>query len=454
MIKETTESSAPPPAPVAAQPTRLWNKNYILLWQGQFVSGLGNSVFDVALALWIVQATNSASLMGLLLALSSIPQIVLAPFGGVLADRVSRKRIIVTCDLLAGVLVLSLALLVLFFPQMLVVAVTWLFMVSVGLSVVGAFFGPAAQAMVPDLVPSSRISGALSLSQLSGRIALFIGAGLSGLLFRLLGAPVLFLVNGLSFFYASASESLITEPRPVRPPAESQGWRARAAEVRRDLLEGLRFVWKSTGLRTLVLVSALGNFFSAPFLSLLQFYLRDYLHVPRYEDWVGYLGAALSVGSLIGLLIVGLARLQGRRRAIAIQAIMLLDASLYSAFVFVPGPLGALVLVALSGLTGAFLIVNISTVVQLSTPRELRGRVFGLLGTISGSITPIAIGFFGVVTDLTGKNIGLIYMVCSAVLLLLALFILFSSNIRGFLAYEPDDVTGTAVGPVAKPVDQ
>lgn len=422
----------------AATPARLWNRNYTLLWSGQLVSGLGNHVFDVALALWVVQLTNSATLMGLVLAVSSIPQLILTPIGGVLADRYSRKKILVVSDFIGGALVLSLGLLALLLPQQIWLSIGWVFMVSVGLSVISAFFGPAAQATIPDLVPPSRLSGALSLGQLSGQIGLFVGAGLGGMAFRLLGAPLLFLVNALTFFVASAGSSFISIPEVSRPKAADASWRARLGEFGADLREGMQFVWRERGLRALVIITAVGNFFSTPFLSLLQFYLRDHLRVTNYEDWVGYLGAAVSVGALIGFVVVGVTGLQGRARSRAILSVMLLDGLLYTLLIFVPGPAFALVLIAISGALSAFLTVSITTLVQMITPKEMRGRVFGLLGTIAGSITPIAFGLSGIITDLTGKNIALIYGVCGAILLGLSIVVNLNREIRTFLAYQPE----------------
>ena len=81
---------------------------------------------------------------------------------------------------------------------------------------VSAFFGPANSASIPDLVPADRVNSANSLGQLSMQISVFLGQGLGGLLFRLLGAPVLFLVNAISFLYASASEVFVGYPRPYQ----------------------------------------------------------------------------------------------------------------------------------------------------------------------------------------------------------------------------------------------
>jgi MFS family permease len=116
---------------------------------------------------------------------------------------------------------------------------------------------------------------------------------------------------------------------------------------------------------------------------------------------------------------------------------LFLDAIGYGLFVLTQSPYLALVLALMIGMIGGFVTVNITTLVQLTTPGLIRGRVFGLLGTISGSIMPIAAGLSGVVADLTGRNIPLIYLTCSAGLMLLAVMVTFNREVRGFLAYEP-----------------
>jgi MFS family permease len=415
------------------QPVRLWNKNYLLLWQGQFISRLGDQAFNIALVLWIAQTTGSATLMGLSVMALSIPALILAPIGGAVADRYSRRTIVIACDLIRGIAVLSLVAVLFFAPQATGVALVWLFIVSLCLTILSAFFGPAISASIPDLVPKERVAGANSMGQLSAQISVFIGQGIGGTLFRVLGAPVMFLIDGLSFLFAAASTSLVTIPQRI--PERSGGWQRRFAEFKKDLVEGLRYVWTSTGLKGLVLISAVYSFFAAPLLVLLPFYVNDYLKVPA--DWYGFLLAALAVGELIGYLVVGVTALSGRARGRIILVMLFLDAIAYGLLALTQNPLLALAIGLLRGVIGGFVTVNITTLVQLTTPGLIRGRVFGLLGTISGSIMPIAAGLSGVVADLTGRNIPLIYLTCSAGLMLLAVMVTFNREVRGFLAYEP-----------------
>ena len=97
------------PADTGEAPVRLWNRDFQLLWQGQFVSQVGNQAFAVAMMYWLMQATGSATLMGLMMMASMLPGVLLGPIGGTFADRNSRKLIIVVSDLLRGISVLGVA---------------------------------------------------------------------------------------------------------------------------------------------------------------------------------------------------------------------------------------------------------------------------------------------------------------------------------------------------------
>src|SRR5436305_9496145 len=150
-----------------AAPARLWNRNFFLLWQGQTVSQLGNQAFMIAIAFWLKEDTNSATLIGLLMTVSTLPGVLLAPFGGTYADRHSRIRILIACDVLAGLAVLA---------QGLAMHQSWLsvhglivllLFVAIFDGDMRALFMPALKSAIPDLVPGERLAAANSLNQFS-----------------------------------------------------------------------------------------------------------------------------------------------------------------------------------------------------------------------------------------------------------------------------------------------
>lgn len=414
-------------------PRRLLNRHFLLLWQGQFVSNLGNQAYLIAIVFWIKEATGSAALMGMILMLAGLPAVLLGPIGGTFADRFPRRNIILISDLLSGAAVLVLAALLFLTPGETGLILAWIFVTAVALGIVSAFFTPAISAAVPDLVPKERVASANSIAQLALELSTLLGQAAGGVLFRVLGAPMLMLLNGLTFIFSAASESLITIPQ--RLPEQPPHLREQLAAFRRDLAAGLRYIWGARGLRGLVLLSTLANFFNVPIIVLLPFYIEDFLALT--PDWYGYLIAAFSAGTMGGYLLAGALPLRGRGRGALALLCMALEPIVYIAVVLLGSPVPALVLVGIAGVASGCVIISITTVLQIATPSELRGRVFGLLATISGTLVPIATGLSGIVADLTGQRIPLIYLVCSVAMLLVALLTAASPRIRAFLSTEP-----------------
>lgn len=414
------------------RPTKLLNKNFSLLWAGQSISQLGIQGFDVALLLWIKHATDSATLMGLILMISTIPAVFLGPIGGTIADRYSRRAIIIVSDLLSGISLFALVIVMLGNPQATGVILTGLFIVSFSLSVIGAFFRPAVSAAIPDLVPDDRLTTANSLTQVTYQLAVFLGQGLGGMLFRLLGAPVLILLNGLTYTTAAAASMLITIPQVI--PEKMHTLREQLSEFGKDIADGLVYVWHRPGLREMFFVSMFLNFFTAPIVILLPFFVED--HLKATTDWYGYLLAMYGIGSMIGYLLAGVLPISGRARSRLMIALMVAEAFGYGLLGLAKTPLIAVVMAFLGGAAGGIIAVYITTLMQITTPGDIRGRVFGLLGALSGSITPVAMGLSGIVADALNQNIPLIYMGCGIIMTALSILVSLSKDFRAFLAFE------------------
>jgi MFS family permease len=411
---------------------RLLNRNTLLLIQGQVVSQIGSQMFAVASFFWIKHTTGSASLLGLLMMVLALPGVLLGPLAGTLVDRHSRRAIIVGCDVLDGLVLLALFALTRIFPDASELLVPALFVVTALIGAVAAFFQPAVAASLPDLVPASKVAPANSLLQATVQLAMFIGQGLGGVLFRLLGAPLLFLVDGVSYLLSAASESFMRIPQKLAE--RGKGWRTTLREVKAGILEGLRHVRGRPGLKLLLLASTCLNFFLMPVITLLPFYVEDFLHATA--DWYGFLMAAFGAGTLVGNVAAGGLSLAPRRRRNAILAAMLLFACTQIVLSRVGQPLGALAVVVAGGVLDGFVTVNLITLIQISTPSEIRGRVFGLLTTLAGATVPLGMALGGFVADLTGQNVPAIYLACGAMGVVLTLAAAASPAFRGFLAYE------------------
>ncbi|UCE42146.1 MAG: MFS transporter [Candidatus Aminicenantes bacterium] len=411
------------------KPVRLFNRNFFLLWQGQFVSQIGSQAYAIAMMLWVKHETGSASLMGLLMMVSMIPFVVLGPFAGTFADHFSRRKIIIFSDVLSGVPVLTLAFLMFYRPSASELLIVCLFLVSVTLGIIRSFFNPAISASIPDIVPREKVSAANSLNQSSVQISQFIGQGIGGYLFVILGAPLLFLIDGVTYLFSAFSESFIRIPQKI--PEKKGGWRDKFGKFKSDTMEGFRFVWGHAGIRALFFAAAFINFFAIPIVVLLPFYVEDHLHAT--SDWYGYILAAYGFGALIGYGIAGGVKISSPIRSKAVISALVLMSFCLPILSVIDVPVLALVLMILIGVLSGFFNINLYTLLQIAVPSEMRGRVFGLLITLTGGLTPISMGLSGIIADLVNQNIPLIYAVCGITTLLLTIITSFSKNFRAFL---------------------
>lgn len=412
------------------------NRNFLLLWQGQAISQMGAQISAITMLFWLKHTTESPALMGTLSMLSGLVTVLLGPIGGAVADRYSRRSIIIICDLISGLVVLSLSLLMWLAPTTQVWNIARIFCASILLSAINGFFTPAISASVADLAPKEKVNGANSMLQASIQISTLVGRGVGGILFRMLGAPLVLLIDGATYLFSAFSECFMTIPQTL---AEKNGdWRARAREFKREILDGVGYVRANAGLTQLLLIATCLNFFMAPIMGLFPFYVEDHMNLD--PDWFGYLLAIYGTGNLVGYLLAGTITVPGRRRARLMIALMLLESALYGLLGIVRTPMTAVSVIIGCGAMSGFMNVNLLTILQITTPSEIRGRVFGLLTTISACLLPVGMGLAGAAASLVGKNVTPIYIFCGASMLLVTLVAYFLSEFNRYLAFEVEDL--------------
>jgi MFS family permease len=414
------------------QPTKLFNRNFFIQWQGQTISKLGAQVFGITMLLWIQQTTGSATIMGLLYMLAAIPGIALGPIGGTFADRYSRKKIIILSDSIRGVAILLLTIFIFRNTEATDAIIIGLFIVAILNGILSTFFGPAISAAIPDLVPKESVNAANSMGQASTQITLFIGQGLGGWLFQTIGAPILFLFNAFTFFYAAISQTFVKIPQEI--PEKFGDWRQQFRDFYQDLVNGFKYIINRPGLRDTVIISAILGFFVAPLGILLPFFVEDYLKVEI--AWTGYILAAFGIGSFFGYIFAGAIRFQPKTRGRFLLVLIFAQAIGFFIFGFVRNSYIALLMGFLYGFVQGVVLVNITTILQITTSGEMRGRIFGILATISSSLTPIAMGLTGVVVDLINQNIPAIFIGSGIIMILITAVVSLDRHFRNFLASE------------------
>ena len=172
------------------KPVRWMTRSYALLWQGSMVSQMGTQVFLVTMALWLKQFTDSATVVGTIMMVGSLPAVLLAPFGGALVDRYPRRTLLVVVDTLKGLTILGVAAVLYLMPDSVPAVVAALFAAAAIGGIVGAASTGAAASLVPDLVPREKLATVNSFGQATMQVCGLLAQGLAGLLFRVAGAPL------------------------------------------------------------------------------------------------------------------------------------------------------------------------------------------------------------------------------------------------------------------------
>jgi MFS family permease len=421
-------AAVPAAARVESARPRLLNRNFVLLWQAQLVSQFGNSAFLIAMMAWTIETTHSATMSGLMMMAGVLPVVVLGPLTGAFADsRRSKVRIVAACDVLAGALVLLLALGFVAGPT------AWrpamLFTIALLIGVCNAFFDPAVNALVPDLVTRDQIGSANAFRQSSRQITILTAQGLGGILYALVGPAMLFVIDGVSFLFAGATETLIQQStidsqQSVRNPQSSI----------RNVKDGFAYVAAQPGMIGFLIMSSIFNALLMPMSLLLPVYATANLQAD--VRWYGFLLAAISAGAIAGGMLAGTRRLalSGSLRRIALM-------TGYATLALALAVLGqvrsreiALAILCATGVLAGLINVLVLSIIQRQTSAEFRGRVLGLHAMMIRILLPIGLVGGGALADLTGRNVPLVYGICGALALTTVIVLAGRRTTRAFLA--------------------
>lgn len=367
----------------------LTHRPFALLWSGQTISRVGDQLYGIALAWWILEKTGSAKVQGTVFIFSMTPMLLFLLLGGVVVDRFARSRVMLASDLLRGVLASAIALLV-FFNRL---EVWHLLIAAMIFGFVSAFFRPAYMAVVPEITPPDKLPSANSLTSMSAQLIGILGPSLGAFLVALGGTALAFALDGLSFFVGAAC--LV----PILPLSVSRAT-ARQSSIGQDLREGIRTVLASAWLWIGIVVFAFVNMAQvAPFVVAMPFLIKDNLHAD-----VGALGliySSLSLGSVLGAVWLGRYRQLRHRGWIAYGAVLVGAVAMLSVGLSI-GLIGILGAIFTRGVTASlFSLVWINTLQEL-VPREKLGRVASIDDLGSFVLLPVGYALSGWATDLVG----------------------------------------------------
>jgi MFS family permease len=352
----------------------LAHRNFRLFFLGQGVSLIGTWMQNIAQGWLVLQLTNSPFYVGLVAALGSLGVLLLTIYAGIVADRISKHRLVVVTQTLSMLPAFALAALV--WTQR--VAVWHVAALAAFLGLVNAFDIPARQALIVELVERDDLLNAIALNSSAFNAARVVGPAVAGALIGLWGVGVCFFLNGVSYLAVIAALLLMRLPRDAPPPPPTSAWAG--------LREVVTFLRNDPRVATVVVLMALFSVFGFPFLVMMPVFARNVLH--QGAAGYGVLMTAVGLGALAGAL--GVALLDRRIR----KGPTLLAAGVGFAVLLVAFALSTrfLVSVTLLALAGGAMIVNnalANATLQTAVPDRLRGRVMGFYAFVFVGLAPL-----------------------------------------------------------------
>jgi MFS family permease len=366
------------------------NRSYALYFSGQFVSLVGTWMQQVALSWYTYTLTNSPLLLAVVGASSQLPSLLIMPFAGVFADRLNRKKVIVTTQLLAMVEASILAYLTLTHQ----VQVWHLIGLGLFAGVINAFDMPTRSAFVYDLVEKkSDLPSAIAMNSTLMNITRLIGPALAGFVVAMFGTGTCFLLNAISYIVPVCALALI------KGNFKNQH-KVTKGSIGAELKEGLMYVMRTPGVRALILMLGVFGIGGMAYAMLLPVYVKS---IGGDSNTLGYLMTASAIGSLCGTFM-----LASRKSVLGLGKWIVLSSFAFSIFMmlfamthsFWP----AMIVLAFVGACMMIQMASINTILQTIVEEDKRGRVMSLFTMAFMGAAPIGSLAAGALADRIGLS--------------------------------------------------
>jgi len=354
--------------------TALRHRNFRLFFFGQSVSLIGTWMHSTAQGWLVLTLTDSAFYLSLVQAMGYWPLLFLSPFGGVVADRFSKRTVLILTQSLSMALALVLAFLV----SMDVVRVWHVMLIALGIGIVNTFDIPSRQSFIIEMVGKEDLMNGIALNAALFHGARVIGPSVAGLLIGAAGMAVCFYFNSFSYIAIIAGLYMMR----MEPPAA----RRKHRPVLKEMKEGLAYVKGSPVIRSFTAMVSVSSLFVIPYIALMPIFARDVLGIGA--TGLGIMMGAAGVGALAGALTLATFGPAGRKGRTAFAAAGLFCISVLG-FSMSRTPYLSCALLAVAGWSMITQMATVNTLIQSEVPDELRGRVMSIYTTVFLGFIPV-----------------------------------------------------------------
>jgi len=365
----------------------LRSRDYRLFWSGSLIANLGVWMQTTALGWLVYDMTRKPSLLGTISFTGNMPILVLGLLGGAIADRASRRTIMLSSLSVISAAALTLAVLTATGR----LAIWHVVAISMVTGAANALFGPAMQAVVPNIVAADELPNAISLNSVQFNLARTIGPVLAGLAYGPLGPSGCFALNAAGFLAMVVLIGRVRIPRHARGSPPPLG---------RALRESLAYVRVHPVIGPALLLAAAMSIFGFPYIILLPALARDVLHLPDASG-LGWLLGSVGAGAVVGWLGLSAFGDVARKDLVAIGSAVLFGIAL-AAFAIVRTPRGFSLLLFVMGVLQTACVASINTSIQAIVHDGMRGRVMSMMTVILFGFATTGALLIGLVGDHIG----------------------------------------------------
>lgn len=382
------------------QTKKLFTKDFTLVVIGQIISLFGNATIRFALPLYLLNMTGSSALYGTVTACAIIPSILLTPVGGIIADRINKRNIMVALDFFTAFVILTFSILM--NTVNLVILLTTVLMLLYG--VAGAY-QPSVQASIPALVSKEHFMAANSVINTISSFSSLIGPVLGGILYSAYGLYPVLIVCIICFFLSALMEIFIQIPHERQPAQTSL-----SAILKKDFSESYTFITKEKPFigKTLLTICGINLFLSSMILVGLPYIITEVLDLPSAlsNQLYGYASGALAAGGLCGGISAGIfaKKLSFRKSGNLVMVCALCIFPMAVSLLLVSSPLINYAVITLCCFImmvfSTLFTVQMMTFIQSETPATLIGKVIALIFALSTCAQPLGNALYGILFDL------------------------------------------------------
>lgn len=351
----------------------LRNRDFRLFWAGNFLSNIGTWMQNVAQGWLVLQLTNSAFWLGVIGFCSTIPILLFALVGGVIADHVNKRKLLMITQ--SAMMIFAFAMAVLAYLNF--IKVWHIALLAAGTGIAMSLNTPSYQALVPRLVPREDLINAIALNSAQFNMSRVLGPTLGGFAMAAVGVAGNFFLNGLSFLAVIIALTQIRYHEQIAP-GEGHMWL--------KMKQGFAYVFAREEMLALVILVSIGSLLVLPFLVFVPYFARDVLHSD--ERGLGLLMACSGIGSFFGAGTIAYMGKVARRGRFIFGASLGFFAAVI-AFTFSRSFTLSEALLMLAGYFMILMVATINALLQHLSDDHMRGRVMSIYSTAFLGLPPI-----------------------------------------------------------------